>query len=510
MRSKTTKCFLYIAFLGVTLLQSRCTSPDRTAHSNFIDSVLRDRQSFFYIDAENYPVCDASLPIGMFDSGTGGLTVLDAVLNFDQYDNSNHEFLTDGDGLRDFQEEYFVYLGDQANMPYGNYAAENNTVLLEEHILKDVQFLLGNRYYQDAKAPSFQGDKMPVKAIVIACNTATAYGTKIINDFLAEAKLDMKVIGVIGAGVRGALQALEKDKDASIAIMATAGTVSSGGYVTTLREQISALKYTGDISIFQQAGIGVAGAIDGSSENIDTKATAPRPDYKGPSPTDNSAPIDLGILSYYGFDWSENHMLYQGTPAAPSDLQINSVENYIAYHLVSLLEQLHNTAGAAPLKVIILGCTHYPFYTEVFEKQLERLYNLQDGGEYVYRPFMADKIELIDPALNTARELYEFLQSQELYAGAAITQSEFYISIPNLLNPNIVTDDAGNFTYEYKYGRNAGELQEYVRCVPFSRTSISADTIQRLSAKMPLVFDLIRQFNRENPKLRYLQDSEKM
>ena len=72
--------------------------------------------------------------------------------------------------MPDFRDERFIYFGDQANMPYGNYSAAGRTDYLRELILKDAAFLLGRRAW--AAEPRF--DKPPVKAIVIACNAATA------------------------------------------------------------------------------------------------------------------------------------------------------------------------------------------------------------------------------------------------------------------------------------------------------------------------------------------------
>jgi len=69
-----------------------------------------------------------SLPIGVFDSGTGGLTVLEALLTLDAFNNETGK--PGSDGKLDFSKEYFQYLADQANMPYGNYAAANKTDLL--------------------------------------------------------------------------------------------------------------------------------------------------------------------------------------------------------------------------------------------------------------------------------------------------------------------------------------------------------------------------------------------
>ncbi len=106
--------------------------------------------------------------------------------------------------MRDLQRNHYIFLGDLANMPYGSYALENNTALLIEHVMKDVQFLLGNKYYRTGHSRRYQVDKSPVKAIVVACNTATAYALDTINLFLEEAGCDIGVIGVIDAGAHGA------------------------------------------------------------------------------------------------------------------------------------------------------------------------------------------------------------------------------------------------------------------------------------------------------------------
>lgn len=493
---------VFVAIFALSLLLlSSCRKNGQIKHQSISDVMLSDSSSFFHVPAENYPASDPTLPIGIFDSGTGGLTVLDAIVNYDRYDNAAHKPKAQGDGIRDFQAECFIYLGDQANMPYGNYDREGKVDLLKEHIFKDVQFLLGNKYYRRPKDKTYASDKKPIKALVIACNTATAYGKADIENFLDRAGIDMKVIGVIDAGVRGALQALGGSGDASLAIMATAGTVASQGYVKAMRRQLQASGYQGQIDIFQQAGIGLAGAIDGSPEFISPAASSPRAEYKGPAVDHPDAPVRPDILPRYGFDWTGGRMLFTGSPEEADQLQINSVGNYIAYHVVSLMEKIRQASPSGPLKAIILGCTHYPFYRDVIARNLDRLYNYQEDGRYLYRPFMAEQVVLIDPAENTARELYEYLQARKLYNASDLAQSEFYISVANLHNPNVQVDSAGNFTYEYKYGRQAGQIQEYVRRVPFSRQTIPQDIVDRLESKIPLTFELIRAFDRTNPKM---------
>lgn len=491
--------FFYLLVLISTYACQKHPAPHLTPIE---EALLHQSDSFFYIDTQSYPQKDKSLPIGVFDSGTGGLTVLDAIINFDQYLNKNHTYHPGGDSQPDFQAEYFIYLGDQANMPYGNYSLENNLPLLLEHIIKDVQFLLGNKYYPHAGSSTFREDKDAVKAIVIACNTATAYGKDKIEQFLDRAGLDIRVIGVIDAGVRAALSYFEPSENGSIAVMATAGTVSSNGYVHALREQIKPDGYTGTMDIFQQAGIGLAGAIDGSSEFIDPAAPQPRTDYRGPSVSHSRAKLDTTILPRYGFDWRKGRMLHNGEADQPKNIQINSIENYIRYHLVSLLEQIRQSGSVHPLKAIILGCTHYPFYMDEFREILHNLYEYREEGQYIYRPFMHWPVHFIDPAENTARELYEYLLAYELFNSTDLIHSEFYISVPNRDNPGVQVDAAGNFTYEYKYGRRAGIVQEYVKRVPLGSPAISEDVLSRLQTSIPQTYRLIEEYNRSNVKLK--------
>ena len=124
---------------------------------------------------------------------------------------------------------------------------------------------------------------------------------------------------------------------------------------------------------------------------------------------------------------------------------------------------------------------------------------------------MARDIELIDPAENTAKELYEFLNEKAFFnPDGDIKESEFYISIPNRDNPDVHTDQAGRFPYDYKYGRTAGEIQEYVKVVPFSRKNLSVEVITRIQDQMPYIHMLIQHFSDNNPKTGSLDVSDRI
>jgi glutamate racemase len=478
------------------LIAAGCGTRQHATTQNIQDVILNDPGSFFYINFKNYPRHDAKLPVGIFDSGTGGLTVLDAILNSDNFDNQTHQ--KKKDGKIDFMSEWFIYLGDKANMPYGEYPGNHKTKLLKEHVIKDAAFLLGNKYYPSQTAKHYRTDKPPVKAIVIACNTATAYGKNDVEKFVKRAGLNMKVIGVIGAGVRGALENIRKDEDAAIGIMATAGTVASHGYPNTVDEQKEKLGYTGKIVTFQQPGVGLAAAIDGEKDYLDPALKTVRKNYRGPAFNNKTAPIDRSILKRYHFDYSGNHLLFTGDKDNPKEIQLNSVGNYIRYHVISLLETLRKSGTTVPLKSIILGCTHYPFYMNDFRQTLQFAYNYKENGKYVYRPFMAKEVKLVDPAVNTAKELYVYLKKNHLFNNGKLSNSEFFISVPNLDNPNVKLSDSLNFTYAYKYGRKAGEIQQYVKRVPFSRRNLSPALLYRLQTKIPLTYKLIEGYMNRN------------
>lgn len=470
------------------------------------NTILYDTSSYFYVDFKNYPQ-SKELPIGVFDSGTGGLTVLDAIINCDNYENATNS--SKPDGIRDFEKECFIYLGDKANMPYGEYAGKQKTDLLKEHIIKDAQFLLGNKYYNSASDLQSLKTKENVKAIVIACNTATAYGKEDIEKFIKTAGLDMKVIGVVGAGARGALAAINKNEDASIGVFATAGTVAANGYPNEIKGNSDRLNYSGNIQSFQQAGIGLAAAIDGEKDYLDKSLDSPRKEYKGPSLQNEKAKIDINILQRYNFDWSGNSILYIGSKDNPAALQLNSIENYISYNVVSLLEKIRTANSTPQLKAVILGCTHYPFYTKNFKNKFQEMYNYQENGEYIYRDLISPELVFIDPAINTADELYKYLNTKQLFAERSINESEFYISVPNVENTNVVLSDSQNFTYEYKYGRFAGQIQEYVKRVPFSRNNIPYEMETRLKKSIPFTFELIKNFTVNNRKTNYLSKADR-
>ncbi len=457
--------------------------------SNFIYNLKHEKEGYFALGANTLSLINKNSPIGIFDSGTGGLTVLNSIFSLDSFYNFTDK--KQADGVRDFNTENFIYLGDLANMPYGNYAKEDKTTFLQELIIKDIHFLINNQYYHSKENPILSSDKLPVKTIVIACNTASAYGMDAAKKFLEEMNFEVKVIGVIDAGVKAALDNMETNKKGIVGVLATEGTVMSGGYQEALKRLAEEREI--DISVVSQGGRGIAESLDGDKNYYIPGKDVPDDAYKGPAI--ETGEIKKELLSAYNFDFSANRIVCDNPePSQCERMQINDPENYMRYHLVSLLENIRKQKNQdKKLKTIILGCTHYPYMKKEINHILNELYELKsDKGDYVYRDIMSPSINLIDPSVYTAIELYAFLQDNNLLSELNNKEeSSFYVSIPNLFNENIQTDKNGGFTYDYKYGRDAGSIEEYVIRVPFLPGYFEQETLMRMESSLPMLYPLL-------------------
>src|SRR5438067_6924410 len=150
---------------------------------------------------------NTSLPIGIFDSGVGGLTVYRAL----------HEHLPN---------ERFVYLGDTARVPHGT----KSLATVERYAVENAHFLAAHG----------------IKLLVVACNTASALALPAIR-----AALEIDVVGVIGPGARAAVKKLQAGASSEekrveemragcprsvIGVIATESTVQSGAYTKAINK----------------------------------------------------------------------------------------------------------------------------------------------------------------------------------------------------------------------------------------------------------------------------------
>ena len=139
-------------------------------------------------------------PIGVFDSGIGGLTVVRALTQC-------------------FPHENIVYFGDTARVPYGSKSPQ----VVREYAAQDIDFLLGN----------------DVKMVVVACNTVSAVALDVV-----QKRARMPVVGVIVPGAAAAVAATLKKR---IGIIGTRATVNSKAYAHAVRQ------IAPDVQVFSQA-----------------------------------------------------------------------------------------------------------------------------------------------------------------------------------------------------------------------------------------------------------------
>lgn len=131
------------------------------------------------------------LPIGIFDSGVGGLTVYRAL----------HDRLPN---------EHFIYLGDTARVPYGT----KSLGTVERYAIENSEFLVSRG----------------IKMLVVACNTASALALPKIRE-----RIGIDVVGVIGPGGRKAVEITKGEPHTRIGVIATEATVSSNAYFEAIR-----------------------------------------------------------------------------------------------------------------------------------------------------------------------------------------------------------------------------------------------------------------------------------
>ena len=142
-------------------------------------------------------------PIGVFDSGVGGLTVVKEIMN-------------------QIPGETIIYFGDTARLPYGSKSKE--TVIT--YTRQIVRFLMSKG----------------VKAIVIACNTASALALDTV-----ESEINIPVVGVVKPGAK---VAAETTRNGRIGVIGTVATIQSGIYNEILNKAIPMLRFSQGLPAF--------------------------------------------------------------------------------------------------------------------------------------------------------------------------------------------------------------------------------------------------------------------
>jgi len=484
---------LLVIILSLCLLASSCQCKRKSDHNEarfrIISEAVKKNKNSLYLSISGIPEDRSSLPIGVFDSGTGGLSVLNSILVLDKFDNTTNE--PGSDGLPDFRSEKFIYLADEANMPYGRYDSEGKADFLRELVLKDVLFMLGKHYYLSPEERKPEKDKQPVKSVVIACNTATAFGLSAARDAMNHWGLRVEILGIIEAGAKAAVESIPKQAIANsvIGVLATEGTCSSMSYPATVKRVFSGVFPDKDIPVVQQAGIGLAGAIDGDINYLDPSILKVRPDseYYGPGLAHPEYPLELSLWDEYNFETGNGLLVSRNSEGEIIKVQLNSVNNYVRYMTTHLLNSIVYQSPEKSLDVIILGCTHYPFVEEEIRKHL----NFLKSYSVEYEGVISEGVCLIDPAESIAIELYKELNRNHLHGKNQLENSQFYISVPNPMLEENQIDDKGEFLYSWKYGREINSSLEYVKRVPFSNKWIKPDVIERIKRDLQASYALM-------------------
>lgn len=237
-------------------------------------------------------------PIGVFDSGVGGLTVVREI-------------------IRQLPDENIVYFGDTARVPYGS-KSKNTIIRFSEQIIR---FLKTKQ----------------VKAIVIACNTASALALDAVRD-----EFDVPILGVVIPGARAAVDATTNGK---VGVVGTEATVQSGMYTKVIQEM------NPEIEVIEKA-----------------------------------CPLFVPLVEE-GF--KEHHV----------------TREVIDYYLDSMKK--------TDIDAMILGCTHYPLLRSKI------------------RAYMGEKIQIVNPAYETAMDLRKLLKEMDMENDGTVTAAsryEFFVS----------------------------------------------------------------------------------
>jgi len=237
----------------------------------------------------------SSAPIGVFDSGVGGLTVAREI-------------------LRLTPNETIIYFGDTARVPYGSKSKE--TIITYSRQI--VKFLLTKN----------------VKAIVIACNTASALALDVI-----AAEVPVPIIGVVKPGAKVAAQTT---KNGNIGVIGTEATVNSGIY------------------------------------NEYLKRTNPHVKVYG-----KACPLFVPLV--------EEGWIHDPITELVVKRYMDDFKNY-------------------DIDTLVLGCTHYPLIRDVISKV---------AGE---------KVQLVNPAYETARCLKKVLETEGLESNTPAREHQFFVS----------------------------------------------------------------------------------
>jgi glutamate racemase len=271
----------------------------------------------------------SSRPIGVFDSGIGGLTVLSAL-------------------CAELPHEQFIYLGDTARLPYGT----KSPATIARYALQVAELLAARG----------------VKALIVACNTASATALSAIQSRYAH----LPVLGVIDPGVEAAIGA---SRTGRIAVMATEATVREGAYQRAILER-SPQAVVGAVA----CQLLVALAEEGWTDGIVARAVAAQ--YLTPLfGTGREAPPDTLLLGCTHFPILRT-VIGETVGAQVQIVDSAATTARAARELLRSKQLLRDAGGAADSRLRLLATDTQRFASV--------------GGRFLGRAIAAHDVELVD------------------------------------------------------------------------------------------------------------------
>jgi len=272
-----------------------------------------------------------------------------------------------------------------------------------------------------------------VKAIVIACNTATAYGLQDVRDAARAWGIPVQTVGVVEAGARG-LADTRGGRTGAVAVLATKATCASNAYPRAIARAMAVPP-----SITQRGSATLAASIEG----------------------------DPAV---------------QETPQAIIDAE---VEALVAEHAKS--------EERVPIDTVVLGCTHYPLVQSDIMQAFERMRQRRSAdGTRPFEKLVSEHVAVIDPARWTAEELWRSLQAANLLLHSDTKSGPdgdlFFISVANRSWPGVQLESDGGLTKQFKYGREAGNPgREDTVIIPMTMEGLPASAANLVRTRLPTV-----------------------
>lgn len=256
---------------------------------------------------------------------------------------------------------------------------------------------MGDRYYNLAVDEYQSGYKDPVKIVIVTSPVADYYALSDMQALLGRSGTGVKAVGVIESSIKEALKGVDEEGNFCVGVLYSPEGVTSREYETAIRRMASESGVTGRIQVFNQEGLGIEEALAGNPAYVDTSARVSRSGYAGPVTGISYNNIDASLFDRYGFDTRGNALLFPAGGRNISGVQLNSVENYVRYHLVSMVERHRRSGSRIPISSIILADCGYDRLRGFMDQVMVELYNYRRGGIYLYRGSISPRLPLHRP-----------------------------------------------------------------------------------------------------------------